>query len=145
MDDSERDAAPVASPDAEFLALRRDGAAQATALQAQAAAGGLRFEAYLLPRLATWLLGLIARGDFADPSEAVFVLLGEQQEIEEYPDLRAELLRRTIDAAANDPRPAIPADVVIAEIASQLAAPLPAAAMWPRHANPARDPGEATS
>jgi hypothetical protein len=59
---------------------RKAGAVHAAALKAQADAGGLRFEPYLPPDMAVWLLGLIERGSFMDPSEAVFVMLGEQQE-----------------------------------------------------------------
>jgi antitoxin ParD1/3/4 len=58
-------------------AERNAGAAHATALKAQAAAGGLRFEAYLPPDMAVWLLELIEQGTFKDPDEAAFVMLGE--------------------------------------------------------------------
>jgi len=37
----------------------------------------LRFEAYLPPQLAEWLLERIEKGVFLDPREAVFVLLDE--------------------------------------------------------------------
>jgi hypothetical protein len=111
-------------------ALRRAGAAQAAALKAQAAAGGLRFAAYLPPDLAVWLLGLVEKGVFMDPSEAVFVMLGEQQNLDAYPDLRRELLQRTVDAAANDPRPAVPAETFFAELRARLAAPRPLPAVW---------------
>jgi hypothetical protein len=56
--------------------------AQAKALRVQAEKGGLRFSAYLPPGLADWLLGLIEKGTFHDPSEAVFVILGEHQDLE---------------------------------------------------------------
>ena len=111
-------------------AERRAGAAHAAALKAQAAAGGLRFEAYLPSDLAVWLLDLIEQGVFMDPSEAVFAMLGEQQDLADYPDLRGELLRRTVEAAANDPRPAIAAETVFAELDAMLAAPQPPAAVW---------------
>jgi antitoxin ParD1/3/4 len=80
---------------------------QARALRPQAAAGGLRFEAYLPSELANWLLDRIERGVFADPSEAVFVILGQYRELEPHADLREELLRRTVKAAIDDPRPAL--------------------------------------
>jgi antitoxin ParD1/3/4 len=48
--------------------------AQAKALRVQAEKGGLRFSAYLPPGLADWLLGLIEKGTFHDPSEAVLVI-----------------------------------------------------------------------
>jgi antitoxin ParD1/3/4 len=73
--------------------------AQAKALRKQAAEGGLRFEAYLPPQLAEWLLERIEKGVFLDPSEAVFVLLGEYEELEPHTDLRQEL-------AAPRPEPA---------------------------------------
>src|SRR5258708_37587861 len=69
---------------------------------------GGRFEAYLPPDLADWLLGMIERGDFVDPSEAVFVILGVHQELEPHADLRAEIQRRADRAALDDPRPGIP-------------------------------------
>jgi antitoxin ParD1/3/4 len=68
-------------------AERKAGAVHAAALKAQATAGGLCFEAYLPPDIAVWLLGLIERGTFMDPSEAVFVMPGGQQELVAYPDL----------------------------------------------------------
>ncbi len=80
---------------------------QAKRLRNQVAEGGLRFEAYLPPSLALWLLDLIEQGKFLDPSEAVFVILGEHKELEPHADLRRELLKRSIQAAADDPRPGI--------------------------------------
>jgi hypothetical protein len=64
--------------------------AQAKALREQARLGGLRFKAYLPPTIADWLLGHVERGTFRDPSEAVFVMLGEQQGLEPHADLRRE-------------------------------------------------------
>ena len=85
---------------------------QAKQLRDQAAKGGLRFEAYLPPSLALWLLDLIEQDTFLDPSEAVFVILGEHKELEPHADLRRELFKRSIQAAADDPRPGIPAEEV---------------------------------
>lgn len=76
------------------------GLAQAEALKAQAR--GLRSDAYLPPCLAEWMLDLIARGDFSDPSEAVFVMLTDQHELEPHADLRRELLARSIRAAVDE-------------------------------------------
>ncbi|MCW5679554.1 MAG: hypothetical protein KIT65_16580 [Xanthobacteraceae bacterium] len=67
----------------------------------------MRFEAYLPPSLALWLLDRIEQGKFLDPSEAVFVILGEHEELEPHTDLRRELFKRRIQAAADDPRPGI--------------------------------------
>lgn len=69
---------------------------QAKQLRDQAAKGGLRFEAYLPPSLALWLLDLIEQDTFLDPSEAVFVILGEHKELAPHADLRRELLKRRI-------------------------------------------------
>jgi antitoxin ParD1/3/4 len=104
--------------------------AQAKALRKQAAEGGLRFEAYLPPQLAEWLLGRIEKGVFLDPGEAVFVLLGEHEDLEPHTDLRQELLRRRLNAAIDDPRPSIPAQQVFDELRKKMAAPLPEPAVW---------------
>src|SRR5690606_23693304 len=80
---------------------------QAKQLRDQTAKGGLRFEAYLPPSLALWLLDRIERGKYLDPSEAVFVILGEHEELEPHADLRRELFKRRIQAAVDDPRPGI--------------------------------------
>lgn len=109
---------------------RQQSIALAKALRKQAAEGGLRFEAYLPPRLADWLLERIEQGVFLDPSEAVFVLMGEHEELEPHTDLRQELLRRRLDAAINDPRPGIPAEEVRKELRALLAAPRPEPAEW---------------
>lgn len=104
--------------------------AQARGLKAQAAEAGLRFEAYLPPALATWLLGLVEDGSFLDPSEAVFVMLGEQRELEDCPDLRKELLRRTLQAAMDDPRPRLSAEDVRERLAARVSRPIPEPANW---------------
>jgi len=96
------------------------GVAQAKALRQQAAEGGLRFEAYLPPQSAEWLLGRIEKGVFLDPSEAVFVVLGEHKDLEPHKDLRQELLRRRLNAAIDDPRPSIPAQQVFDELRKKI-------------------------
>lgn len=107
--------------------------AQARALRAPAAAGGLRFEAYLPPALATWLLDYVEQETFLDPSEAVFVMLGEQRDLEPHADLRKELMRRIIQAAIDDPSPTIPGEEVFARLKEKLAGPRPVPASWQRH------------
>jgi Arc/MetJ-type ribon-helix-helix transcriptional regulator len=106
--------------------------AQAIALREQAKAGGLRFSVYLPPGLAEWMLGLVENGTFIDPSEAVFVLLQEAQELEPHHDLRHELLNRILQAAANDPRPGIPAEEVFRQLKEKLASS-PEPAVWEKH------------
>lgn len=103
---------------------------QARRLRDQAAKGGLRFEAYLPSGLALWLLDRIEQGTFLDPSEAVFVILGEHEELEPHADLRRELLKRSIDAAIADPRPAIPHKEDMAEMRERLKRPRPEPATW---------------
>ena len=100
--------------------------AQAKTLRQQAGKGGLRFEAYLPPDLAEWLLDLIERGVFADPSEAVFVILGEYRDLEPHDDLRRELLSRSLQAAIDDPRPSLSGD----EVEKLLDRPTAEAAVW---------------
>jgi hypothetical protein len=106
--------------------------AQAKALRKQAKKGGLRFDAYLPPGLAEWLLGLVERDVFLDPSEAVFVMLGEYQELESHADLRRELLKRRLESALNDPGPGIPAEDVFKRLRKKFASPMPEPAQWKR-------------
>jgi hypothetical protein len=106
--------------------------AQAKALREQAGNGGLRFEAYLPPGLASWVLDMVERGIFTDPSEAVFVILGEHKDLEPHADLRKELLKRIIQAAIDDTRPGISGEAWEKEWKSKLKRPLPAPAQWPR-------------
>ncbi|ACI53278.1 putative transcriptional regulator CopG/Arc/MetJ family (plasmid) [Gluconacetobacter diazotrophicus PA1 5] len=80
--------------------------------------GGLRFEVFLPSTLADWLLDLIERGVFFDPSEAVFVLLGEAKDLVPYQDLRDEQ------------RPGIPAAEVTARMREEMARPYPVPATW---------------
>lgn len=103
---------------------------QASRIRDQAAKGGLRFETYLPPSLALWLLDLIEQGQFIDPSEAVFVILGEHKELEPHADLRRELLKRSIEAATDDPRPGISGEEMNAQMRDMLKAPLPQPATW---------------
>ncbi|MGE4409756.1 MAG: CopG family transcriptional regulator [Sphingobium sp.] len=108
--------------------------AQAAALRDQARAGGLRFEAYLPPALADWMLERIERGTFADPSEAVFAIVGNFRELEPHSDLRDALLGRMLDASAAELESARPADAVFADLRRELAGPRPEAARWQKAA-----------
>ena len=96
----------------------------------QAREGGLRFDAYLPPDLADWLLGLVEDGVFADPSEAAFVIFGEHRDLEPHVDLREELLRRLCQAALDDPRPGIPHEEMAERLRAMPAAPRREPAMW---------------
>ncbi len=84
---------------------RANDIAQAKALREQASKGGLRFEVYLPSSLAEWVLDFVERGVLTDPSEAVFVILGEHQELEAHAGLGEECLRRTLQASMDDPHP----------------------------------------
>ena len=103
---------------------------QAKWLRNQVAEGGLRFEAYLPPSLALWLLDRIEGQKYLDPSEAVFVILGEHEELEPHADLRQELFKRSIQAAANDPRPGISGEEMIKRLHELSAEPQPEPATW---------------
>jgi hypothetical protein len=103
---------------------------QAKRLRNHVNEGGLRFEAYLPPSLALWLLDLIEQGKFLDPSEAVFVILGEHKELAPHADLRRELLKRSIQAAADDSRPGISGDEMKAPLREKFKNPLPEPARW---------------
>jgi antitoxin ParD1/3/4 len=101
------------------------GSAQAKTLRERARAGGLCFEAYLPPYMADWLLDQVERGVFTDPSEAVFVMLREQHELEPHDDLREELLRRSCQAAMDDPRRPISHEEGVQRVREPLASPPP--------------------
>lgn len=103
---------------------------QAQVVRDAAIDGGLRFQAYLPPELALWLLDRIEQGMFNDPSEAVFVLLDEARELEPHSDLRQELLKRRILRAADDPQPSIPADEFMAKFDATRKKLRPEPAVW---------------
>lgn len=87
---------------------------QAQSIRDDASDGGLRFQAYLPPALALWLLDRIENGLFVDPSEAVFVLFKQARDMEPHLDLEQDLLHRQILSAINDPRPSVTADELMA-------------------------------
>ncbi|MBV9860471.1 MAG: CopG family transcriptional regulator [Alphaproteobacteria bacterium] len=121
------------APETIAAAARAARAAQARALREEARAGGLRFDAYLPPALAEWLLDRIERGVFADPSEAVFAIMDEHRDLERHADLRNQLLSRSVEAAIADP----PASVSEAEAEThfrQLFAKPRPAAVWRKRA-----------
>lgn len=110
--------------------LREWANQQAQVVRDAATEGGLRFQAYLPPELALWLLDRIEQCMFIDPSEAVFVLLDEARELEPHSDLRQELLKRRILSAADDPRPSIPADEFMAKFEATRKKLQPEPAVW---------------
>jgi len=74
---------------------------QARRLKKQASTGGLGFEAYLTPDLAVWVLDMVERGIYLDPSEAIFVLMGQAKDIAPHDDIKREILSRRLEAAEN--------------------------------------------
>ena len=72
---------------------------QAQALKPVAAESGMWFEAYLTPDLAEWVLGLVEKGVFLDPGEAMYCFMREAKELDPHSDLKEELLRRKIAEA----------------------------------------------
>jgi hypothetical protein len=122
---------PTDDDDDFWAEARALGIAQAKALKDQAGKGGLRFEAYLPPELAMWLLGLIERGVFTDPSEVAFVILGEHKDLEPHADLRQEALRRSIQAATDDPHPGFSIEDVRQQL-EKLRTERQAPAVWQR-------------
>ena len=111
-------------------AERTAAIAQASALREQARNGGLRFEAFLPPNLAGWLLERIENGVFLSPSEAAFVILGEHKELEPQADLRRELLKRRVQAAIDDPRPPLSSEEIKEKMRKLYEAPHPDPATW---------------
>ena len=121
-----------AEQDWRTAAERESDIAQARTLREQARKGGLRFEAYLPPSLAEWLLDLVEQGVFTDPGEAVFVILGEHKDLEPHADLREEILRRSLQAAMDDPRPGFTAEEVNERMRKLMSEPRAEPAVW-RH------------
>ena len=70
---------------------------QVQSLKEQAAAGGLRCNAYLTPSVATWILEMVERGEFVDPSQAIHVFLGIAKDLQKHPDIKRDLLRKQLD------------------------------------------------
>ncbi len=119
-----------AEQDWRTAAERESDIAQARTLREQARKGGLRFEVYLPSSLAGWLLDLVEAGVFTDPGEAVFAILGEHRDLEPHADLREEILRRTPQAATDDPRPGFTAGEVNERIGKLMSEPRAEPAVW---------------
>ena len=101
-------------------AHRAAAKAQASNLKEQASSSGLLFESYFVPDIAKTILKAIENGHFTSPDEAVFVAMQSFLELSEHPDLRQELLKRSLQKAIDDPRPSIPADEVFAELKKRM-------------------------
>jgi antitoxin ParD1/3/4 len=75
---------------------RPDNHKDIASVRRQAAEGGLRFEAYLPPGLAEWVISLVEQEVFHSPAEAVFVAMQSFRELDDHPDLNQELLNRVL-------------------------------------------------
>jgi antitoxin ParD1/3/4 len=98
----------------------------------QAAEGGLRFEAYLPPGLAAWVIGLVEQEIFHSPSEAVFVAMQSFRELDQHPDLQRELLERTLRnrVASAEGDGGMPAKEVLARLRNATEGPQAEPAVW---------------
>jgi antitoxin ParD1/3/4 len=70
---------------------------QAKAFKKIAAESGLKFDVYLPSGLAVWILDMVEKGIFIDPSEAIFVLMGQAKDLDPHDDLKTEILKRRLD------------------------------------------------
>lgn len=122
--------AEEAEQDWRTAAERESDIAHARSLREQARKGGLRFEVYLPSSLADWVLDLVESGVFTDLGEAVFVILGEHRDLEPHADLREEILRRTLQAAMDDPHPGFTLDEVKERIGKLMSEPRAEPAVW---------------
>ena len=98
----------------------------------QAAEGGLRFEAYLPPGLAAWVISLVEQGIFHSPSEAVFVAMQSFRELDQHPDVKRELLKRTLQnrVASAEESGGVPAEDVMARLRKVMEEPRAEPAVW---------------
>lgn len=72
---------------------------QAEALRDRAARDGLRFEAYLPPSIAEWVLDEIIAGHFVEPSELAFYAVKQSQELGRHPHVCDALLKAQLEGA----------------------------------------------
>jgi Arc/MetJ-type ribon-helix-helix transcriptional regulator len=107
------------------------------AFHQQVSTGGLRFEAYLPPSLASWVIRLVDQGVFHSPSEAVFVAMQTFEELEQHPEVKEALLRAMITQASKtvEKERGIPPEEVMAEIEAMDTRPLAEPAVWDRSMN----------
>jgi hypothetical protein len=98
----------------------------------QAAAGGLRFEAYLPPGLAEWVVSLVEQEVFRSPSEAVFVAMQSFRELEDHPEVKQELLASVLQKRIDsmDEGGGLPGEEVMARLRHEMEGPRPEPAVW---------------
>ena len=98
----------------------------------QAAEGGLRFEAYLPPGLAEWVISLVKQAVFHSPSEAAFVAMQSFQELEDHPDVKQELLARILQKGIDSMEEGggMSAEEVMARLRKTMEGPRAEPAVW---------------
>ncbi len=98
----------------------------------QAAEGGLRFEVYLPPGLAAWVISLVEQEIFHSPSEAVFVAMQSFRELEDHPDVKQALLARILQKGIDslEEGGGIPAEEVMARLRKKMEGPRAEPAVW---------------
>jgi antitoxin ParD1/3/4 len=111
---------------------RPDKNTDIASVRRQAAAGGLRFAAYLPPGLAEWVIGLVEQGVFHSPAEAVFVAMQSFRELEDHPDMKQDLLTRMIQKGIDSMAKGggIPGEEVMARLRKEMEGPRAEPAVW---------------
>ncbi|MGB5583856.1 MAG: hypothetical protein WBO16_06280 [Gammaproteobacteria bacterium] len=104
------------------------------AFQRQVATGGLRFEAYLPPALASWVIELVEKGVFHSPSEAVFVAMQTFEDLDQHPEVKSELLRAVLAHASKEAEEGnvYTAEEVMARFEKRKSLPPSEPAIWDR-------------
>jgi hypothetical protein len=113
------------------------GAAQARALFAQAASDGLRFEGYLPPPLATWILKKIAERVFPSPEAAILAIVSDHVQLDRLERLRQLMMERSLARSNGRPVPVQTLEDVAQEVVDEAdRAGVPA--YWHRNRNTAQ-------
>jgi antitoxin ParD1/3/4 len=111
---------------------RPDNHKDIASVRRQAAEGGLRFEAYLPPGLAEWVISLVEQEIFHSPAEAVFVAMQSFRELDDHPDVKQELLNRVLQTRIESAEEGggIPAEEVMAHLRTEMEGPRAEPAVW---------------
>jgi antitoxin ParD1/3/4 len=111
---------------------RADHTKDIASVRRQAGGGGLRFEAYLPPGQPAWVISLVEQEIFHSPSEAVFVAMQSFRELDDHPDLKRELLKRTLQnrMASVEEGGGIPAEEVMERVRNAMEGPRAEPVVW---------------
>lgn len=69
---------------------------QAQALKPKASRAGLKCEVYLPSDIAVWVLDMVEKGVFIDPSEAIYVFMDQAHDIDDSDDLKTAILKHRV-------------------------------------------------